>query len=762
MGLRTISSKVTLTFVVLLLLSFSVISLLGYLASSRIAADQFRSAKEESLTFRGDLLQEKLEQLEGQASAISKLEMLQRVTSLRSAWAELSKTYGDVGAKLRRVFIEENPNPVSERYKLGAVEGQTGYYFSSHEKLQSVVEKALEGTGFSDLILADLDGTVLYSFEKGSEFTANIGSEEWAADGAGIAFKSALSNPANVKGRSAFSGLRIDEASGSSRVFFATVIEKLGQPTGVILLRIGDQAVKDVLTKGVTDQEATRTAIVADNGRGIELRDSKLASFDAADLSSTASSSVGVISFDMARNGVDMRAYVREVGFEGMSFKVVEMISAAKLQEGALRLAALLAAIGLGALVVMTIITMLFTNRMFAPLTRLSEATRRVAGGHLLEAVADKERTDEIGALATNLEAFRESLLRQRETEREAAENRAKVEEERRQSLADREQRSRSLEVVIQEIGDGLNKLSNSELTHSVTGIFPQEMERLKQDFNRAVIALGRALSAIDQSSRSVSSAAGELKTSADELARRTERQAIAVSETATAIDQLNKSIVIQKEKAESANAIAKETLTETQESRAVMGQAMEAMAEIKASSGEINSIIGVIDEIAFQTNLLALNAGVEAARAGEAGQGFAVVAHEVRELAQRSSASAKEIAALLSKANQNVAFGVDLVGRAAGQIDGIASRVGGITDRIEDLMNVTREDVVTLRQIATSVAEIESTTQQNAAMVEENTAAIHGLALQVSDVDRQLQTFKLPDATSTSEPVRRLSLVEK
>ena len=119
----------------------------------------------------------------------------------------------------------------------------------------------------------------------------------------------------------------------------------------------------------------------------------------------------------------------------------------------------------------------------------------------------------------------------------------------------------------------------------------------------------------------------------------------------------MNKSISIQLNKAESANTIAAETRLSSVESRKVMTDAMSAMEAIQAASQEINSIIGVIDEIAFQTNLLALNAGVEAARAGEAGQGFAVVAHEVRELAQRSSSSAKEIAAVLHISRRTAEF---------------------------------------------------------------------------------------------------------
>lgn len=184
-------------------------------------------------------------------------------------------------------------------------------------------------------------------------------------------------------------------------------------------------------------------------------------------------------------------------------------------------------------------------------------------------------------------------------------------------------------------------------------------------------------------------------------------------------------------------------------------------MEEIQRSSAEINSIIGVIDEIAFQTNLLALNAGVEAARAGEAGQGFAVVAHEVRELAQRSSASAKEIAQLLNKPPEDVDSGVSLAELASIRIDGIGDQVSTKSDRIVEVINVTRTDVATLKRISSSVSEIDATAQENAAMVEENTAAIHSLVAQLVDVDRQLESFTLPARPLTTPDLVQLRAIK-
>ena len=201
--------------------------------------------------------------------------------------------------------------------------------------------------------------------------------------------------------------------------------------------------------------------------------------------------------------------------------------------------------------------------------------------------------------------------------------------------------------------------------------------------------------------------------------------------------------------RAEDATRIARDATQGTRASAEIMEQTIKAMEAIQSSSQQINTIISVIDEIAFQTNLLALNAGVEAARAGESGKGFAVVAQEVRELAQRSAKAAKEISDLLSKSTAEVEAGVSMVEKAGQALKAIGGHVESINLQITAMMASTREEAETLREINTSVTQIEGMTQQNAAMVEETTASIHQLAQEAGEMDGRIGHFQLAEQTA-------------
>ena len=282
---------------------------------------------------------------------------------------------------------------------------------------------------------------------------------------------------------------------------------------------------------------------------------------------------------------------------------------------------------------------------------------------------------------------------------------------------------------VVRRLASGLERLAEGVLTFQLDGRFPPEYDQLRCDFNQAIARLRDVMGAITDTAATLKSGASDISQAADDLSKRTENQAATLEETAAALDQITATVRQTAEGATEANRVASETRDEAQASGKVVGDAVSAMGEIERSSTQISQIIGVIDDIAFQTNLLALNAGVEAARAGDAGRGFAVVAQEVRALAQRSSEAAKEIKELISTSSEQVSRGVELVGRAGSALGDIVGRVENVSDLVSEIAASAQEQSVSLAEVNAAMNKMDQVTQQNAAMVEESTAASHSLA---------------------------------
>ena len=245
-----------------------------------------------------------------------------------------------------------------------------------------------------------------------------------------------------------------------------------------------------------------------------------------------------------------------------------------------------------------------------------------------------------------------------------------------------------------------------------------------------------------------------ELRAAGDDLSKRTEQQAAALEETSAALDEITAVVQNSTTRAQEASVMATEAKDNTARSGVVVRNAVDAMGRIEQASREISQIINVIDEIAFQTNLLALNAGVEAARAGEAGKGFAVVAQEVRELAQRSAKAAKDIKALITKSGSEVQIGVKLVQETGEALGEIETRVLAINDHIHSIATSAREQSTGLGEVNTAVNQMDQVTQQNAAMVEETSAATHKLSVEADSLVQIVARFKISGSTSVQAPV--------
>jgi len=390
------------------------------------------------------------------------------------------------------------------------------------------------------------------------------------------------------------------------------------------------------------------------------------------------------------------------------------------------------------------------------PMASLLGDVARMSGGKLDEPVAGQQRGDEIGRLAGALDVFRHGLADGRRLEAANAEQRSQTESERRQTEAERAAAAEEQRRVVDALGRGLAMLAQGDLTCRIVEAFPPAYVALRDNFNETMDSLERTILQLNTSVHSLNAGIGEISRSSDNLSRRTEQQAASLEETAAAMNEIAEQMRTGSRNATDAAGRVNEACADADRSNAVVRKAIAAMKGIEASSEKVTQIIGVIDEIAFQTNLLALNAGVEAARAGEAGKGFAVVAQEVRELAQRSAQAAKEIKMLISASSAQVQEGVTLVGETGGALTRIAERILSVNQLIQGISASAHEQSAGLQEINTAVNNMDQVTQQNAAMVEETTAAANLLNDEAATLRDMVMRFTVRRAAEASPRARR------
>ncbi|MCO5733998.1 methyl-accepting chemotaxis protein [Rhizobium sp. SSA_523] len=413
------------------------------------------------------------------------------------------------------------------------------------------------------------------------------------------------------------------------------------------------------------------------------------------------------------------------------------------------------------------------------PIRRMTLVMSAMAKGDSSNAVTDTDRKDEIGEMARALEIFRANEIHMRELEQqEAALNRQS--KDLQVSISDMVAAAASgdfsrritksyededlarfatgVNELVENVDRGITEvrrviaaLAEQDLTQDMNGQFQGAFAELQQNVNATMATLRGTMANVRTAAGTISDNSGELSSAADQLSRRTEQQAAALEETAAALEEITTTVRMSTDRANEATKLVGDTKVSASRSGGIVRDAIDAMGRIEQSSQKISQIISVIDEIAFQTNLLALNAGVEAARAGEAGRGFAVVAQEVRELAQRSANAAKEIKTLINTSADEVKGGVSLVlstGEALKEIENFVNRVN---EQVVMIARAASEQSAALGEINTSVNHMDQMTQQNAAMVEETTAASQVLASESRQLSETLAHFRLDGGASAS-----------
>ena len=397
-------------------------------------------------------------------------------------------------------------------------------------------------------------------------------------------------------------------------------------------------------------------------------------------------------------------------------------------------------------------ISLFISRRLMQPLAQATGAMNKLANGDASIQLPGAHRGDEIGDLARAYLSFRDNLLAKQRAEQEELQLRDAARATRLASDAVRNEDLARTKGVVDSLAEGLTALASGNLAVRIHHHFEGDYDRLRINFNQSAERLQHAMSGIVTIAHSIQTDSGEMRHSADDLASRTEQQAAALEETASALRQITVTVNSTASRAEGAGTKVDVANRQANESDVIVQRAIMAMDNIQESSRQISQIISVIDEIAFQTNLLALNAGVEAARAGEAGKGFAVVAQEVRALAQRSADAAKEISALIARSGDAVGSGVSLVNQTGEILNSIKSQVTDIHEDISSIILSAREQATGLREINGAMSQMDEVTQRNAGMVVQSNHTVQRLAHGVSELYQQVSQFKI-DGARTAMP---------
>jgi methyl-accepting chemotaxis protein len=642
---------------------------------------------------------------------------------------------------LQAAYVTNNPYPPGERARMDQAPESVPYHFQ-HGRFHPYFRDTLQSSGYYDIFLFNLDGDLMYSVAKESDFATNILDGPFADSGLTKAFAQARNGE---EGEVYFADFAAYEPSaGEPAAFMSTpVFDQGGLLLGVVAIQVPGNQIDFIfnspLGKGETGQIfavgpdlLTRNAPRFDDGiprlSDVSYANELQAIFAGRDTSEGIVS--GIAGEDVLIEGALIEVF-------GNPWAIIGEIHADEVQTPVMiarnkMMVVTFVIAGLGAF-----LGWLTARSVVQPLARLGNAMTAVSEKDYDVDLSDQNRGDEIGNLFKGLDDFRGKLRASDEAELE------------REALQVKQAQ------VVSRLSTALTKLADGDLQHKIETPFDGEYDQLRQDYNRTMLNLNKTIGSVVIRSGAIRQRSDMMSQSSDDLSRRTENQAATLEETAAALDEMTASVKSAAEGARQVKEVVSSARDDADKSEPVVKDAVHAMTEIEGSSQEISQIIGVIDDIAFQTNLLALNAGVEAARAGEAGRGFAVVASEVRALAQRSSEAAKQIKALISESSGQVERGVTLVGQAGQVLTKIASHINHISELVAEIASGSEEQSIGLGEINIGVTQLDKVTQQNAAMVEEATASSHALNGDAAQLEELVTHFRLDESVIGSAPAQ-------
>ncbi len=395
-------------------------------------------------------------------------------------------------------------------------------------------------------------------------------------------------------------------------------------------------------------------------------------------------------------------------------------------------------------LVLGLVLAFALADSLTKPLARLQAVMTKLSSGDTDVKTSDHTRRDEIGLMAQALIVLRNNMRAKVRLEAETETSRHTIDDMRaRKDEADK-RHYEAHSTFIDSFTGALEKLSNGDLAHRLTDRYADEYEPIRLAYNRTADRMEQAINAIAANVEHIQSMSNTIDRAAEELSRHASDQAVSLEETSASMEEMAATVRQNADGAFEANKATKGACLTAIDGGKVVNEVVAAMAGIEGSSRKINEIVVLIEEISAQTNILALNAAVEAARAGEAGNGFAVVAGEVRALSQRAVTALHDVKGLIAESSETVGQGVTLVEKAGGALGKIVSSTTRVAERVQAIDEASQEQATGIEQVNMAVSNMESMTQQTATLIDGTNEALAATRGIISELRRATDAFKV------------------